>query len=58
MSYLNWNLQKTIAYIEYVVAHELVHLIERLHNDNFKAHLDKHITNWKDLKAMLNEMPL
>ena len=50
--------KKPIACIEYVVAHELVHLIERLHNDNFKAHLDKHIPNWKGLKAMLNEMTL
>ena len=50
--------KKPIACIEYVVAHELVHLIERLHNDNFKAHLDRHIPNWKGLKAMLNEMTL
>ena len=50
--------KKPIACIEYVVAHEMVHLIERLHNDNFKAHLDKHIPNWKGLKAMLNEMTL
>ena len=50
--------KKPIACIEYVVAHEMVHLIERLHNDNFKAHLDRHIPNWKGLKAMLNEMTL
>lgn len=50
--------KKPIACIEYVVAHEMVHLIERLHNDNFKAHLDKHIPNWKGLKAMLNEMTI
>ena len=50
--------KKPIACIEYVVAHELVHLIERLHNDNFKAHLDRHIPNWKGLKAILNEMTL
>jgi predicted metal-dependent hydrolase len=46
--------KKPIACIEYVVAHELVHLIERLHNDNFKAHLDRHIPNWKQTKAQLN----
>jgi predicted metal-dependent hydrolase len=50
--------KKPIACIEYVVAHELVHLIERLHNDNFKAHLDRHIPNWIGLKAMLNEMTI
>ena len=27
--------------LEYIVVHEMVHLIERLHNDNFKAHMDR-----------------
>jgi hypothetical protein len=50
--------QKPIACIEYVVAHELVHLIERHHNDNFKAHLDNYIPNWKELKKELNLLPV
>jgi predicted metal-dependent hydrolase len=50
--------KKPIPCIEYVVAHELVHLIERHHNDNFKAHLDKYIPNWKALKSELNLLPV
>lgn len=50
--------KKPIACIEYVLAHELVHLIERHHNDNFKAHLDKYIPNWKALKSELNLLPV
>jgi predicted metal-dependent hydrolase len=50
--------KKPIACIEYVIAHELVHLIERHHNDNFKAHLDKYIPNWKALKSELNLLPV
>ncbi len=50
--------KKPIACIEYVVAHELVHLIERHHNDNFKAHLDTYIPNWKALKTELNLLPV
>jgi predicted metal-dependent hydrolase len=29
--------------IEYVIAHEMVHLLERLHNDRFKALMDEFI---------------
>lgn len=37
--------KKPIECIEYVVAHELVHLIERTHNQNFRAYLDKYLPN-------------
>lgn len=48
--------KKPIPCIEYVVAHELVHLLERKHSDIFKAYLDKHIPNWKKLKDELNTL--
>jgi predicted metal-dependent hydrolase len=48
--------KKPYSCIEYVVAHELVHLIERHHNDNFKAILDKHLPNWKGVKQELNTL--
>jgi predicted metal-dependent hydrolase len=48
--------KKPIECIEYVVFHELLHLIERNHNDNFKAYLDKYIPNWKSVKEKLNEI--
>jgi len=46
--------KKPIECIEYVVVHELLHLIERKHSDLFKAYLDKYVPNWQQLKAQLN----
>ncbi|SFT96535.1 hypothetical protein SAMN04489724_3019 [Algoriphagus locisalis] len=50
--------KKPLDCIEYVVAHELVHLIERTHNQNFRAHLDKYIPNWKQIREELNRLPV
>ena len=41
--------------IEYIVAHEMTHLVERLHNAKFTAILDNHIPNWRQIKDELNE---
>lgn len=46
--------KKPIECIEYVVVHELLHLIERNHNDQFRAHLNRLIPNWKQYKDELN----
>ena len=46
--------KKPIECIEYVVVHELLHLIERKHNDLFRAYLDKYFPNWKAIKSSLN----
>ncbi len=46
--------KKPIECIEYVVVHELLHLIERKHSNLFKAYLDKFIPNWKGIKDELN----
>lgn len=40
--------------IEYVVIHEMVHLIERSHNDIFKGYMSKFLPNWKSIKDELN----
>ena len=47
--------RKPFECIEYVVVHELLHLIERKHSDLFRAYLDKHIPNWEHVKGVLNE---
>lgn len=44
--------------IEYLVVHELTHLIEPRHNDRFIDLMDRHLPNWKHLKAILNHEPL
>ncbi len=39
--------KKPIICLEYVILHELIHLIERDHNDNFLAHMKKYMPQWK-----------
>ncbi|MCK9163520.1 MAG: SprT family zinc-dependent metalloprotease [Bacteroidales bacterium] len=51
----NLELIKKPAYcIEYIVLHELAHLIERSHNARFKSILDKHMPQWREIKNELN----
>lgn len=42
-----------IECIEYIVVHEILHLLERHHNDNFKALMDKYISDWQSRKESL-----
>jgi predicted metal-dependent hydrolase len=44
--------------LEYVIAHEMVHLIEPTHSDRFIAILEKHYPTWREARAELNELPL
>jgi len=39
--------------LEYVVVHEMLHLLERHHNYNFQALLDKYMDDWKSRKEAL-----
>ncbi len=41
--------------IEYIVVHELLHLIERLHTSRYTALMDIHMPNWRITKSELNE---
>lgn len=44
--------------LEFIVVHELVHLIERHHNDAFRAHMDALFPQWRRMRAELNRAPL
>jgi predicted metal-dependent hydrolase len=44
--------------LEYIVLHEMVHLLERHHNDRFLYYMETHLPNWKQLKTELNELPV
>lgn len=44
--------------LEYVVVHEMLHLIEPTHSPRFIELLDKHYPNWREARAELNELPL
>jgi predicted metal-dependent hydrolase len=53
--WLNLDLaKKNPACLEYIVVHEMVHLLERLHNANFVAYMDKFLPNWRSIRAELN----
>ena len=41
--------------LEYVMIHELCHLIEFNHSKKFKILMDKFCPNWKNIKKILNE---
>lgn len=44
--------------LEYVVVHEMVHLLERHHNAKFTAHLSTFLPQWRLLREELNRAPL
>jgi predicted metal-dependent hydrolase len=44
--------------LEYVVLHEMLHLIEPTHSERFVALLDQHYAYWREARAELNELPL
>jgi predicted metal-dependent hydrolase len=44
--------------LEYIIVHELVHLLERNHNDKFIAHMNKFMPKWKQFREELNRLPV
>lgn len=51
------NLQlakKPIECLEYIIVHELVHLLEKSHNSVFKGYMDKFLPDWRITKKILN----
>ncbi len=44
--------------LEYIVVHEMIHLLERHHNDRFLYYMDKYMPQWKLYKEELNRMPV
>lgn len=57
--WLNLELAKKPANcIDYVLVHELIHLTEQKHNNNFVVLLEKYFSNWKNEKQKLNKFIL
>ncbi len=57
--WLNTELaKKSIESMEYILTHEMVHLLERNHNKNFIASMDKFTPNWKYMRDELNRSAL
>ena len=44
--------------LEYVVVHEMLHLVEPTHSDRFVDLLSTHVPSWREARAELNDLPL
>ena len=56
---LNTDLAKKPAQcLEYIVVHEMAHLLERHHNDRFTALMDENLPHWRQVRKLLNTAPL
>ncbi|MBX3332468.1 MAG: M48 family metallopeptidase, partial [Nitrospira sp.] len=44
--------------LEYIVVHELAHLIERTHTQRFIALMDRFMPKWKFYRQVLNRLPV
>lgn len=57
--WLNLELaKKPIQCLEYIVVHEMLHLLERTHNDRFVKLLTDALPNWRQLRDELNNLPV
>lgn len=44
--------------LEYIVVHELLHLLEPTHGARFVALMDQHMPEWRGRRELLNRLPL
>jgi predicted metal-dependent hydrolase len=57
--WLNLELAKRSSKcLEYIIVHELVHLLERRHNRRFKELMDRYMPGWRRWREQLNRVPL
>lgn len=57
--WLNLELaKKPVQCLEYIVVHELTHLLERYHNERFTTLIEQHLPTWRVWRDMLNHAPL
>ncbi len=50
--------KKSPECLEYILVHELVHLHERHHNENFMKLMDQFLPNWRVSRGILKREPL
>lgn len=50
--------KKPVECLEYIIVHELVHILESTHNKEFVKLMDRHLPNWRSLIDILNSAPL
>lgn len=60
-AYIRFNTdlaKKPSECLEYILVHELVHLLEPTHNERFAALMDLYLPHWQHLRRQLNRLPL
>ena len=58
-TWLNLELiKKPVHFLEYIIVHEMVHLLERHHNERFIAYMNRFIPLWHFYREELNRAPL
>lgn len=50
--------KKPAECLEYILVHELVHLLERSHNDRFRDLMSQYLPSWQSCRELLNNAPL
>lgn len=50
--------QKPMICLDYIILHELTHLISEKHDDAFIANMDKYMPNWREVRKELNDTRL
>jgi predicted metal-dependent hydrolase len=56
---LNTDLaKKPIECLEYILVHEMIHLLEPTHNQRFVDLMDRYLPNWRHQRAQLNNLPV
>ena len=50
--------KKPKACLEYIVVHEMIHLLEPTHNARFVSLMDRFMLNWQQHRKVLNRLPV
>jgi len=50
--------KKPIHCLEYIVVHEMIHLLERHHNEHFITYMNKFMPQWRSHRDELNQFPI
>ncbi len=57
--WLNLELaKKPLHCLEYIIVHELLHLLERHHNERYKNLMDTYMPQWRTYRDELNRFPI
>jgi len=57
--WLNLELaKKPVICLEYIIVHEMIHLIERKHNERFVSLMDKYMPQWREIRGELGRLPV